>query len=90
MGLQDTSDNLPDRRQHVILILTVLGAFDFALGAAIAAFGPGFIGDPSLDTVIRICGAVFALAGLGMLLFARTRRKAADTSSDSSAVQRNS
>ena len=44
-------------------ILTVLGLFDLALGAAIAAFGPGFIGDPSLDTVIRICGAVFALAG---------------------------
>ncbi len=90
MGLQDTSDTLPNRRQHLTLILTVLGVFDLALGAAIAAFGPGFIGDASLDAFIRIIGAVFALGGLGMLWFARVQSRAGNAPSHSSAVQRNS
>lgn len=86
MSLQDTPESLPDRRQHLTLILTILGVFDLALGAAIAAFGPGFIGDPSIDTFIRIIGTVFALAGLGILWFAR--RRAGNSSSNSGAVQR--
>jgi len=90
MGLQNTSDTLPDRRQHLTLILTVLGVFDLALGAVIAAFGPGFIGDPSLDTVIRIVGAVFALSGLGMLWIARVRSRTSNAQSDNGTVQRNS
>ncbi len=90
MGIQEASDTAASPQDHLPFVLTVVGIFDIALGAAIAAFGPGFIGDPSIDNVIRICGAVFALGGLGMLWFARRRRRKTDTSSDCSAVQRNS
>ena len=87
MGIQDASDTVANPRQQLSFILTVVGVFDLALGTAIAVFGPGVIGDPSLDSVIRIAGAVVASGGLGILWFARKRRRA-DTSSDRGAVQR--
>jgi hypothetical protein len=55
------------RRAAVRLVFQFAGATDIVLGAAIALFGPGFVGgDPLVDKVIVISGAGLALGGLAM------------------------
>ena len=88
MSSQETTAVSPDRRHHVALILMILGFFDLALGAVIAVFGPAFIGDPSLDTFIRIVGIVFAASGFVLWWFGRRQAARADATDDGSAVQR--
>ncbi len=72
MPLLDTGDA---QRRRLGLVLQSVGLFDLALGAAIAIFGPGFIGggDATFDLVLWIAGAVIALSGLGLWWWGRSR-----------------
>jgi hypothetical protein len=68
-----------EQRKLLGLVFQVLGVTDIALGAAIAALSPGFIGgDPVVDTVIKVGGGVLALGGFAMIWFARRRFGAED------------
>lgn len=63
-----------DHRKLLGLVFQFVAPTNIALGAAIAALGPGFVGgDPPVDTVICIGGGVLALGGLAMIWFARRR-----------------
>jgi hypothetical protein len=63
-----------ERRAAMRLVFQFAGATDIVLGAAIALFGPGFVGgEPLVDKVLVIAGAGLALGGLAMIWFARRR-----------------
>ena len=82
MDRHETAPASPDGRQHLILILVSLGIFDMALGALIFLFGPGVVGDASLDVFIQIVGAVFAAGGVVFLWLARWRKAAHGPTTD--------
>lgn len=73
MSEQSNTGETPERRRLLSIVLQVSGLSDIVLGLAFAAFGPGFIGDPTLDTIVMAAGGVLALFGLGIWWWGRTR-----------------
>jgi len=67
------------RRRMFPLILQVVGASDIVMGAAIALLFPGLVGDHSLDGMLMLIGAVFALMGVGFIWWGRARQAALRT-----------
>ena len=72
---QPKAANMTDEQRRLIgLVFLFIGVMDIALGAAIAVFGPGFIGgEPLVDKVLLICGVALALGGVGIIWFGHHR-----------------
>ena len=64
----------PEQRRQLSLVFQFVGVTDILLGAAVALFGPGFIGgDPLIDRVLLAVGLLLAAGGVGFIWFARRR-----------------
>lgn len=77
MSDPNAAETTPEQRKQVLLVFQFVGLTDILLGAAIAIFGPGFIGgEPLVDSVLLIAGLVLAAGGVGFIWFARRRYSA--------------
>lgn len=67
-------------RRHLSLLLQFAGLTDVALGAAIAAFGPGLVGggDGTVEAVLMAVGGCLAAIGAGLWAWGRFRLNARD------------
>ena len=69
------------------VVFQVVGLFDILLGAALAFLGPGFIGgEPLVDTFLQIGGAILAVSGIGIIVWARARTRISQGEPNSGSV----
>ena len=64
----------PEQRKRLLVAFQLVGLLDIALGVAVAAIGPDFVGgEPLVDKILMVCGVLLATGGLAMVWFARRR-----------------
>ena len=76
MSGQGTERNDVAARVRLVKILGIMGLFDILLGLAAAFVGPIWV--PGIDETWAIVGGVVGIAGLFLILYARSIRKRLD------------